>query len=200
MEDVRRLPVGEDNEAAVTLDELAREGARRMIAAALKAEADRLRRARSPMSATRTASGWSCATAARGSGELTVGSGTVRGPGAARQRQAHRRADRRAPEVQLEDPARVRAALAEGQRRAAGALPARALDRRLPPGAGAAARRGRRRPVAVDDQPAVQGLGGRARSASGPARCAFTATPTCSSTASTSRSGSARTTGSACWS
>jgi putative transposase len=40
MDDVRRLPVGEDNEIAVTLDELAREGARRMIAAALKAEAD----------------------------------------------------------------------------------------------------------------------------------------------------------------
>jgi putative transposase len=41
MDDVRRLPVGEDNnEIAVTLDELAREGARRMIAAALRAEAD----------------------------------------------------------------------------------------------------------------------------------------------------------------
>ena len=40
MEDVRRLPVGEDNEIAVTLDDLAREGARRMIATALKAEAD----------------------------------------------------------------------------------------------------------------------------------------------------------------
>src|SRR3954463_15596841 len=41
MVDVRRLPVGEDNEGmAVTLDELAREGARSMIAAALKAEAD----------------------------------------------------------------------------------------------------------------------------------------------------------------
>jgi len=41
MDDVRRLPVVEDNEGiAVTLDDLAREGARRMIAAALKAEAD----------------------------------------------------------------------------------------------------------------------------------------------------------------
>jgi transposase-like protein len=40
MDDVRRLPGGEDNEIAVTLDGLAREGARRMIAAALKAEAD----------------------------------------------------------------------------------------------------------------------------------------------------------------
>ena len=38
MDDVRRLPVGEDDESAVTLDELAREGARRMIAAALEAE------------------------------------------------------------------------------------------------------------------------------------------------------------------
>ena len=41
MSDVRRLPVGEDNEEiTLALDELAREGARRMIAAALKAEAD----------------------------------------------------------------------------------------------------------------------------------------------------------------
>src|SRR3954463_2486696 len=41
MEDVRRLPVGEGSEEiAVTLDDLAREGARRLIAAALKAEAD----------------------------------------------------------------------------------------------------------------------------------------------------------------
>src|SRR3954451_5920782 len=41
MEDVRRLPVGEDdNQIAISLDELAREGARRLIAAALKAEAD----------------------------------------------------------------------------------------------------------------------------------------------------------------
>jgi putative transposase len=38
MADVRRLAVGEVTEVAVTLDELAREGARRMIAAALEAE------------------------------------------------------------------------------------------------------------------------------------------------------------------
>src|SRR3954447_22443917 len=39
MEDVRRLPIGEGSEEiAVTLDELAREGARWMIAAALEAE------------------------------------------------------------------------------------------------------------------------------------------------------------------
>jgi putative transposase len=40
MEDVRRLPAGEGDEIAVTLDDLAREGARRMIAAALEAEVD----------------------------------------------------------------------------------------------------------------------------------------------------------------
>jgi putative transposase len=41
MSDVRRLPVGEGNEEiTIALDELAREGARRMIAAALRAEAD----------------------------------------------------------------------------------------------------------------------------------------------------------------
>ncbi len=38
MVDVRRLPVGEDDELAIALDELAREGARRMIASALEAE------------------------------------------------------------------------------------------------------------------------------------------------------------------
>jgi len=40
MEDVRRLTVGEGNEIAVGLDDLAREGARRMIAMALEAEVD----------------------------------------------------------------------------------------------------------------------------------------------------------------
>ena len=38
MEDVRRLPVGEETEGRISLDELAREGARRMIATALEAE------------------------------------------------------------------------------------------------------------------------------------------------------------------
>jgi putative transposase len=38
MSDVRRLPVGEEDQGRVTLDELAREGARRMIATALEAE------------------------------------------------------------------------------------------------------------------------------------------------------------------
>jgi putative transposase len=40
MQDVRRLPIAGSDEVAVTLDELAREGARRMIAAALEAEVE----------------------------------------------------------------------------------------------------------------------------------------------------------------
>jgi len=40
MDNVRRLPVEGPDEARVGLDELAREGARRMIAAALEAEVD----------------------------------------------------------------------------------------------------------------------------------------------------------------
>ena len=40
MEDVRRLPVGEENGGRISLDDLAREGALRMIAAALEAEVD----------------------------------------------------------------------------------------------------------------------------------------------------------------
>ncbi|MDQ3091569.1 MAG: transposase, partial [Actinomycetota bacterium] len=40
MGDVRRIDEGRAGEAAVTLDDLAREGARRMIAAALEAEVD----------------------------------------------------------------------------------------------------------------------------------------------------------------
>jgi hypothetical protein len=40
MEDLRGLPVGEDTQIAIFLDELARGGARHMIAAALVAAAD----------------------------------------------------------------------------------------------------------------------------------------------------------------
>ena len=130
MSDVRRLPVGEDNEGRVTLDDLAREGARRMIAAALEAEVDeyvasfvdevdedgkrlvvRNGRARER--------------------KVTVGLGHGADPGAAGQRQARRRGDRGAQAVQLADPAGVRAAVAEGDRGAADPVPARALDRRL---------------------------------------------------------------------
>jgi hypothetical protein len=68
MVDVRMLPAGEDNEAiTVTLDELAREGARGTIAMALEAERSLTTSSGSLISATRTASGWWSATGARGS-------------------------------------------------------------------------------------------------------------------------------------
>jgi putative transposase len=70
-----RSPVGEGHEIAVTLADLAREGARRMIAAALEAEATSM----SPRSSTRSmgwAGGWSCAMGTRAA--VTVGSGTLR--------------------------------------------------------------------------------------------------------------------------
>jgi putative transposase len=84
------------------------------------------------MNWARTAIGSSCATAAPASGTY----GRLRdgpGPGAACERQAHRRGDRRAAAVLLEDPAGVRAALAEGDRGAPDPLPARPIDRRLRP-------------------------------------------------------------------
>jgi hypothetical protein len=64
--DVRRVPVGDENEVRVTLDDLAREGARKMIAAALEAEVEEYVESLSIRSA-RTASGWSSVTAMRGS-------------------------------------------------------------------------------------------------------------------------------------
>ena len=84
MDDVRSLPVGEDDQIAVTLDALAREGARRMIAAALKAEADDYVE-RFPMSAAGTASVFGRAQRSR---PRAAGDGRVGhrgGPGAARE-------------------------------------------------------------------------------------------------------------------
>ena len=63
MQDVRRLPVGESNEIAVTLDDLAREGARRMIAAALKAETNEYVAWFVDELDEQGASGWWCETA-----------------------------------------------------------------------------------------------------------------------------------------
>jgi hypothetical protein len=59
-----RFPIPESSqEIVLTLDELAREGARRMFAAALRAEADDYV-ARSQTSSMRTGAGWWSATAA----------------------------------------------------------------------------------------------------------------------------------------
>jgi putative transposase len=66
MVDVRTLPIPESSEElAITLDDLAREGARRMIAAALRAEADEYV-ARFAEELDGTGIGWWCAMAAPG--------------------------------------------------------------------------------------------------------------------------------------
>ena len=94
MVDVRRLPVGEDDEGIrVTLDELAREGALRMIAAALEAEVDEYV---ASFVEARDEDGKRLAVRNGKAKErkLTVGSGTLAIPGAAGQRQARRRGDR----------------------------------------------------------------------------------------------------------
>src|SRR5215203_5881869 len=168
MEDVRRLPVGEDNEIAVTLDDLAREGARRMIATALKAEADEYVERYAD---ERDQDGKRLVVRNGRARErsVTVGSGTVA---------VH------APRV---NDKRVDEQTAERRRFSSRILPAYARrSPKTPPGC-----RGRR-------SAGCARTGRASTSASGPARCAFTATRICSSTACTSRSGSARTTGSAC--
>jgi hypothetical protein len=128
-----QLAAGEDEEiVAVTLDDLAREGARRMIATVLEAEvADYVGR----FGDERDDDGK----------RLVVRNGRARGaqadgrvgdradPRVEGQRQARRRADRTTPAVQLADLVGVREAVAEGQRRVA--VPARPVDRGLPPGA-----------------------------------------------------------------
>jgi hypothetical protein len=130
MVDIRRLPVGEEIEGiTVTLDELAREGARRMIATALHAEVtDYVAR----FANERDADGKRLVmrNGRARQRRVAVGSGTV-ALRAARQRQAHRRGHRRPPAVQLADLAGIRAPLDEGDRPAAGAVPARALDQLL---------------------------------------------------------------------
>src|SRR4051812_19818576 len=199
MEDVRRLPVGEVNEGnAVSLDELAREGARRMIATALEAEvADYIER----FAEERDADGKRLVVRNGRARErkLTVGSGTVavRAP-----RVNDKRLDEQTGERQ-KFSSKILPAYARRSPKVNDVLPVLYL-RGLSTG---------------DFRPALEQLLGQdaaglspstisrlckdweaehARFA--PARCAFTATPTCSSTASMSRSGSARTTGSACWS
>ena len=150
-----RSPAGRSRSRSTIL---AREGARRMIATALRAEADEYV-ARFDDDLDEDGHRLVVRNGRARERKVTVGVGDRPGPRAARQRQARRRGDRRAPAVLLEDPAGVRAPVAEGHRGAADPVPARPVDRRLPAGARGSAGRGRLRPVAVDDQPAVQGVG-----------------------------------------
>src|SRR3954454_5749221 len=158
MEDVRRLAVGEDSEIAVTLDDLAREGARRMIAAALKAEADEYVAA----FVDEVDEDGKRLVVRNGRGRerrVTIGSGTV----AIR---APRVNDKRVEEdtgARQRFSSKILPAYARRSPKVNDVLPVLYLrglsNGRLPAGARAAARRGRRRPVALNDQPAVQRVG-----------------------------------------
>ena len=134
------------------IDEIVREGARRMLAAALEAEvnsyiaelADETRRARA-------APGGPQRPPPAPDGDHRGRAG--RGQGAAGERQARRRGDRRAQAVLLGDPAAVVPQVPEGQRGAAAALPARPVVGGLRARAGAVPRLGGRA-VAGDGDPA----------------------------------------------
>ena len=162
MEDVRRLPVGQDDEVAVSLDVLAREGARRMIATALEAEVgEYIER----FADERDEDGKRVVVRNGRARErrVTVGSGTVpiRAP-----RVNDKRVDEQTGERQRFS-SRILPAYARRSPKVNDVLPVLylrglstsdfrpALEQLL--GEDAAG------PVAVDDQSAVQGLGGRAR-------------------------------------
>jgi hypothetical protein len=94
MMNVRTLPVGEGNEEiTLALDELAREGARRMIAAALRAEADEyVERFSDELDGGRASSGGPQRPGARAECHDRVGHDPS--PRPARERQARRRGQR----------------------------------------------------------------------------------------------------------
>jgi transposase-like protein len=196
--DVRRLPVGEDNEIAVTLDDLAREGARRMIAMALEAEVDEYV---DRFAGERGEDGKRLVVRNGRARErrVTVGSGTVavRAPRVNDKRVDEETGERkrfssrilpayarRSPKVNDVLPVLYLRGLSTGDFRPA-------LEQLLGEDAAGLCRR-RSAACARTGRPST--------SASAPACCASTATRTCSSTASTSRCAWARTTASACWS
>ena len=98
----------------LALDELAREGARRMIAAALRAEADEYVE-RFSDEVDEDGHRLVVRNGRARERKVTVGSGHDPDQGAAGERQARRGGDRRAAAVQLADPAGVRPPLAEGR-------------------------------------------------------------------------------------
>ncbi len=126
MTNVRTLPVGEDNEEiTLALDELAREGARRMIAAALRAEADEYV-ARYEEEVDEDGHRLVVRNGRARERKVTIGCWHDPGPRAQGQRQARRGGDRRAQAVLLADPAGVRAPVAEGRRGDPDPVPPRA--------------------------------------------------------------------------
>src|SRR5437763_6818563 len=114
MHDVRRLPVGEGNEEiTIALDELAREGARRMIAAALRAEADAYVE-RFSDEVDEDGHRLVVRNGRARERKVTIGSGTIPIKAPRVNDKRDRGGDRRAQAVQLADPVGVRAPLAEG--------------------------------------------------------------------------------------
>ena len=198
MEDVRRLPIGENDQTAVTLDDLAREGAGRMIATALEAEvADYVER----FAEQRDDDGKRSVVRNGRARErkITIGSGTL---------------PIQAPRV---NDKRVDDQTGQRQRFSSKILPAYA--RRSPKVNDVLPVLYVRGLSTGDFRPALEQLLGEdaaglspstisrlaktgrpSTNASAPARCASTSTPTGSSTASTCRCDWARTTGCACWS
>src|ERR1039458_10878762 len=115
MTNVRTLPVGEESEEiTLALDQLAREGARRMIAAALRAEADEYVER---FSDERDEDGRrQVVRNGRRAGTPRHGRvGHDRAPCAEGERQAHRGEQRRTGAGLGADPARVRASGADGR-------------------------------------------------------------------------------------
>jgi hypothetical protein len=93
------------------LDELVRDGARQMLAAALQAEVAAYIDG-SPMSATTMVTGWWCATATTSSGKWPLGRGRSRSPPAG-ERQAAQPGNQRAAAVLVEDSAGLVTEVAE---------------------------------------------------------------------------------------
>ena len=140
MTNVRTLPVEESNEEiTLALDELAREGARRMIAAALRAEADEYVE-RFTEEVDEDGHRLVVRNGRARERKVTVGSGTIpiKAPRVNDKRVEEETGERQKFSSRIS--ARVRTPLTEGRRGDPDPLPPRALDRRLQARAGAPAR------------------------------------------------------------
>jgi hypothetical protein len=195
MTNVRTLPVGEENEEiTLALDELAREGARRMIAAALRAEADKYIE-RFSEEVDEDGHRLVVRNGRARERKVTVGSGTIplKAP-----RVNDKSVDEEGERERFSSrilPAYARRSPKEGRGGDPDPVPQGPLDRRRPPGVGGAARRGRPGPFGHDRE-CKEWEAHTTGSASGFGPSA--ATRICSCTGSTSRSASARTRRCAC--
>ena len=172
------------------LDEICREGARRMLAVALEAEVDEYVE-RHAASSTTTVIASSCATDTREPRTVTTSRERSRSSTAGERPRVDPESGDRI-RFRVLDRAAVVPPIAEGDRGAAAALPARAVDQGLRPGARGVLRfRGRAsRPRSSPDSP--KSFAGRARGVHEPGPVRDRTTSTSGSTACTSRSVSKR--------